>query len=127
MAVPHISTQFGDLLDPRFQKIFYDQYDQLPDMVDDLYAKVSHNGRADMRWSQVGAFGDWSEFTGTVGYDSVNQGYDTTTTYLEFVSGCQVERKLFDDDQFNIMDKRPQGLAIAANRTRQKHAALETA
>jgi len=123
MAVPHISTQFGDLLDPRFQKIFYDQYDQLPDMVDDLYAKVSHNGRADMRWSAVGAFGDWNEFTGTVGYDSVNQGYDTTTTYLEFVSGCQVERKLFDDDQFNIMDKRPQGLAIAANRTRQKHAA----
>jgi len=123
MAVPHISTQFGDLLDPRFQKIFYEQYDQLPDMVDDLYAKVSHNGRADMRWSSVGAFGDWSEFTGTVGYDSVNQGYDTTTTYLEFVSGCQVERKLFDDDQFNIMDKRPQGLAIAANRTRQKHAA----
>jgi hypothetical protein len=123
MAVPHTSVAFGDLLDPRFQKIFYEQYDQLPSMIDDLFAKQTHNGRADMKWSSVGAFGDWSEFTGTVQYDSLNQGYDTTATYLEFVSGCQVERKLFDDDQFNIMDKRPQGLAIAANRTREKHAA----
>jgi hypothetical protein len=123
MAAPHISTNFGDLLDPRFQKIFYEQYDQLPSMIDDLFAKQTHNGRADMKWSSVGAFGDWTDFTGTVTYDSLNQGYDTTATYLEFVSGCQVERKLFDDDQFNIMDKRPQGLAIAANRTREKHAA----
>lgn len=123
MAAPHISTNFGDLLDPRFQKIFYEQYDQLPSMIDDLFSKQTHNGRADMKWSSVGAFGDWTDFTGTVTYDSLNQGYDTTATYLEFVSGCQVERKLFDDDQFNIMDKRPQGLAIAANRTREKHAA----
>lgn len=123
MPAPHISTNFGDLLDPRFQKIFYEQYDQLPSMIDDLFSKQTHNGRADMKWSSVGAFGDWNDFTGTVTYDSLNQGYDTTATYLEFVSGCQVERKLFDDDQFNIMDKRPQGLAIAANRTREKHAA----
>ena len=123
MAVPHVSTNFADLLDPRFQKIFYEQYDELPSMLDDLYSKQGHNGRADMKWSSVGAFGDWTEFTGTVAYDSINQGYDTTATYLEFVSGCQVERKLFDDDQYNVMDKRPQGLAIAANRTREKHAA----
>lgn len=122
MPAPHTSTQFGDLLDPRFQKIFYEQYDQLPSMIDQLFNKQTHNGRADMRWSSVGAFGDWTEFTGTVAYDSLTQGYDTTATYLEFVSGCQVERKLFDDDQFNIMDKRPQGLAVAANRTREKHA-----
>jgi hypothetical protein len=122
MPAPATSTQFGDLLDPRFQKIFYENYDGLPDMISDIFGATQHNGRADMRWSNVGAFGDWSEFTGTVGYDSLNQGYDTTATYIEFVSGCQVERKLFDDDQYHIIDKRPEGLAAAANRTRQKHA-----
>lgn len=123
MPAPATSTQFGDLLDPRFQKIFYEQYDQLPDMVPTLYGMTPSNGRADMRWSSVGAFTDWSEFTGTVQYDSISQGYDTTATYIEFASGCQVERKLFDDDQYNVIDKRPQGLAVAAQRTRQKHGA----
>ena len=123
MPVPHISTNFGDLLDPRFQKIFHEQYDQLPDMLPILYTMPPDNGRADMRWSQVGAYSDWSQFTGTVGYQSASQGFDTTATHLEFASGIQVERKLFDDDQYNIMDQRPSGLATAASRTRQGHGA----
>lgn len=123
MAVPHVSGSFGDLLDPRFQEIFKDQYDQLPDMIPEVYGNAGSNGRADMRWSEVGAFGDFEAFNGTVLYDSQSQGYDTTSTPLEFASGMQVERKLFDDDQYNIMDQRPSGLATAAQRTRQKHAA----
>ena len=123
MPVPHVSTNFGDLLDPRFQKIFHEQYDQLPDMLPILYTMPADNGRADMRWSQVGAYSDWSQFSGTVGYQSASQGFDTTATHLEFASGIQVERKLFDDDQYNIMDQRPSGLATAASRTRQGHGA----
>lgn len=123
MAVPHTSGQFGDLLDPRFQKIFSDKYEQLPDMIPELFGMAPSNGREDMRWSDVGAFGDFEQFLGTVSYDSQAQGYDTTATPLEFSSGMQVERKLFDDDQYHIMDQRPSGLATAAQRTRQKHGA----
>lgn len=123
MAVPHVSANFGDLLDPRFEKIFFENYDQVPDMIPTLFGMPQHNGRADMRWSEIGAFGDWSEFTGTVSYDSVNQGYDTLMTFREFVNGFQVERKLYDDDQYNVMDMRPAALGRAAARTRQSHAA----
>lgn len=123
MAVPHTSGQFGDLLDPRFQKIFHDQYSQLPDMLGELFTFPPDNGRDTMRWSDVGAYSDWDEFTGTVGYQDASQGYDTIATHVEFASGVQVERKLYDDDQYNIMDQRPAGLATAANRTRQKHGA----
>lgn len=121
--IPHTSGAFGDLLDPRFQRIFHEQYNQLPDMLGELFSMQPHNGRDIMTWSEVGAFGDWTQFTGRVTYDSIYQGYDTTMTYLEFASGFQVERKLFDDDQFNIMDRRPAGLATAAMRTRQAHGA----
>ncbi len=121
--IPHISGAFGDLLDPRFQKIFHEQYNQIPDMLGELFTMVPHNGRDIMTWSEVGAFADWQQFSGRVNYDSLYQGYDTTATYLEFASGFQVERKLFDDDQFNIMDRRPAGLATAAMRTRQGHGA----
>jgi len=125
MAVPAISTAFGDLLDIRFQRIFNEQTDreQLKDMIPTLFGMPPDNGRSDIRWSSVGAFGDFSQFTGNVSYDSVTQGYDVTQTPIEFASGFQVERKLFDDDQFNVMDQRPAGLATAAQRSRQKHAA----
>lgn len=122
MAVPAVSTQFGDLLDPRFQRIFNDRFAQLPDMIPTFFSSAN-NGRDTIMWSDVGAFADFEQFTGQVSYDSPVQGFDTTATPLEFTNGFQVERKLFDDDQYNIMDTRPKGLATSAMRTRQKHAA----
>ena len=50
-----------------------------------------------MRFTQVGTLDDWNAFSGTVDYDSVSQGYDVTTTPVEFTKGVQVSRKLFDD------------------------------
>lgn len=123
MAVPHISDNFGDLLDPRLQSIFYDVYMERPDMIPVLYNMEPTNGRNNMQWSQVGAVEDFVEFSGTIDYSSMNQGFDTTATPVEFARGIQVERKLFDDDQYNIMNQRPRALARAAFRTRQKHGA----
>lgn len=123
MATPAISTAFGDLLDVRFQDIMADELQQLPDMIPTLFSNVGSNGRNNMQWSQVGTFDDWTPFEGSVNYDTIYQGYDVTLTPLEFVSGFQVERKLYDDTQFGIMDERPRGLADAYQRTRQKHAA----
>jgi len=123
MAVPHVSSAFGDLLDPRFQKIFHEELPQQDDMLPELFGTTPSNGRNNMTWSEVGAYSDWEEFSGSVNYQDASQGYDTTLTYLEFASGVQVERKLFDDDQYHIMDQRPRGLATAYKRTRQKHGA----
>ncbi len=123
MPVPAVSGAFSDILDPRFQRIFHESLTQLPDMLSQLFNFEPNNGRNNMQFSGVGAFGDWSEFSGKVNYDSVTQEFDTTLTPLEFASGFQVERKLMDDDQYNIMDQRPAGLARAATRTRQKHGA----
>ncbi|MCH7813819.1 MAG: hypothetical protein IID40_07340, partial [Planctomycetes bacterium] len=83
MPSPHISTNFGDLLDPRFQKIFFDQYNDLPTMLPELYTMVGTNNRNDMRWSQVGTLPNWSEFEGTTNYVSSAQGFDTTATPVE--------------------------------------------
>src|SRR5476651_1416181 len=100
MAAPHTSANFADLLDPRFQKLFYEEYKQLPDMVSKLFSDVNTNRRNNITWSNVGTLGDFTEFTGTVGYQSQSLGYNTTATPVEFTNGIQVERKLFDDDQF---------------------------
>lgn len=123
MPTPMVSAGFGDLLDPRFQKIFREEKEQLPSMLTEFYTVIPTNGRNNMTWSEVGTASDWDAFTGTVNYASLNQGYDVTMTPVEFAKGIQVERKLFDDDQYHIMDQRPQALANAYSRTREVHAA----
>ena len=123
MPTPHTSTNFGDLLDPRFQKIFFDQYAELPSMLGEVYTMLGTNNRDNMKFSQVGTLPNWSEFSGTVTYNSSAQGFDSTLTPVEYASGIQVERKLFDDDQYNIMDQRPKSLATSYQRTREGHGA----
>ena len=122
MATPHTSANFGDLLDPRFQKIFNEEKPQIPSMIGTIYTMVGTNGRNNMTWSEVGTLPDIEEFTGSVPYSSSSQGYDVTLTPVEFAGGFQVQRKLFDDDQYNIMDQKPKSLRMATDRTREQHA-----
>ena len=123
MPTPMVSESFGDLLDPRFHKLFVDTLKPLPDMLPDVYTMVPTNGRNNMTWSEIGTLTDWEEFSGTVAYSSLSQGYDVTMTPLEFTKGVQVRRKLFDDDQYHIMDQKPKSVAESAYRTRQTHGA----
>lgn len=123
MAVPHTSANFTDILDPRFEAIWNDEYNQHEDMIGRFYAMVPSNGRNNMTFSSVSTIEDFQEFSGTVQYQDQHQGYDVTMTYKEYVNGFQLERKLWDDDQYQIWDDSPRALAAAAFRTRQKHGA----
>jgi len=120
--MPAISESFGDLLEPGLRKIFTEQYNQLPEMRP-LIFNVQSSGTSYEKDSSVGAFGDLTVFTGTIAYDEVYQGYDVTYTHAEFAKGFKVERKLFDDDLYNVISRKPRGLALAANRTMEKLAA----
>ena len=117
-----ISSGFADLLDPRFKRIWDERFTQLPDMVGTFYDVMTGKLNTE-RFSTVGTMGDMPLFSGSVTYDDVYQGYDTTVTVLEFAQGIQVERKLFDDDQFSIIDQKPKSLAGSLYRRRQTDAA----
>lgn len=120
--MPAVSASFGDLITPGLKKIFTEQYDQLPEMRTSLFNVVSTD-RAYEKESTVGAFGDMPTFQGTISYDDVYQGYNVTFTPAEFAKGFKVERKLYDDDLYNVINRKPRGLAISAQRTMEKHAA----
>lgn len=121
--MPDTAVRHPDALDVRFQRIFTDEYEPLPDAIPGTFTMQPHNGREDIRWSDVGELGDFTEFSGQVDYDQSYDGYDTTATYVEFAKGVQFERRLQDDDQYHIFDQKPASLARSAHRTRQKHAA----
>ena len=122
MGVPHNAGSFGDLLDKRVTKLFSDKYKQLDDRIPDFYGMETSSDSFE-RWSEVGAIGDFTEFGGTVTYQSQNQGYDVTATHKEFVNGFQITRDLYDDDRHGVWERKPKALADAYMRTRQKHGA----
>jgi len=120
-----ISENFGDLLDPRFRKIYDEEYEEnIKDGVKDLlYTTINPGKRDNYKVSGVGAMGDMEEWGGSVTYDDFVQLYDTTIEFTQFVTGFKVERKLADDELFGIMDGRPRQMAISVARTREKKAA----
>ena len=79
--------------------------------------------RINERFSSVGTYGTIPFFNGTVTYADLAQGYDSVITPLELAGGMQIERRLMDTDQHNVIDSRPKSLGEGMNRTRQIEAA----
>ena len=117
-----ISANFGKLLEPGLRRIYTDQYEALPEMRPLLF-NVQAADTSYERDSSVGSFSDMEVFKGTIQYDDVEQGFEVTYRHVQLSKGFRVERQLFDDDLYNVIARKPRGLAIAANRTFEKYAA----
>ncbi len=119
-----ISENFGDLLDARFRKIFQSEFkERINESMIPLLFNVTPVTGPDYRVSGLGGLSDLQDFDGQISYDTMSQLYDKTFEFPEKALGIKVERKLYDDDLFGIMDQRPKGLAISVARTREKKAA----
>ena len=119
-----ISEQWAELLEPGLRTIFEIQRDALAaaSLIPGLF-NVTGSTKAEEHDLSVGGFGDWLEYKGAIEYDDYEQGFKTTYTHVSYVRGFKVARELVDDDQYNIINRRPRGLALSAMRTREKHAA----
>jgi hypothetical protein len=113
----------ADLLDPRFQDILNDRFNNIEgDMVNTMYS-MKPSKLITERFSTLGTMDDVQRFLGSVDYDDVYQGFDVAVTPLEFAKGLQIQRRLFDTDQFNLIEQKPKAMTGALYRTRQKFAA----
>jgi len=122
MAV--ISENFGALLLPGLRRIFYDQYAALAaESRIPMLFNVLTSTKAVETDRGVGAFADWKEYKGTIEYDEMEQLWEKNYTHTQFARGFSIERALYDDDQYNIINREPAGLAMAAMRKREKDAA----
>ena len=120
--MPASSENFGLLLEPGLRKVFVDAFDIIPSMLPDLY-NMQSSSKAEERDYSIGGFSDFGEFTGKIDYDEVYGQYEITYTHVEYAKGFQVKRSLTDDDLYNVINRRPQALGIAARRTREKSGA----
>jgi phage major head subunit gpT-like protein len=119
-----ISDNWAQLLEPGLRRIFFDSVDaivttsRIP-----LMFNVAGSTKAQEHDLSVGGFSDFEEYAGAIEYDDNEQLFKTTYTHVEYARGIAVERKLVDDDLYNIINQRPRQLGLAAARTREKHAA----
>ena len=110
-------ANFGDLLEPGFRQIFFDQYASLPTVYDKIF-HVLNSTKQDEYDSSVSGFGQLVETTegAPITYEDPLQGYDTTYSHKKYAKGFKVTREMVEDDQYNIMAIMPKGLAAAAVR-----------
>jgi len=113
---------FGKLLEPGLREIFYEEYDQLPSMIPELFNQVNTDNPYEEDVS-IGTLGEFPEFKGSVDYDRMYEGYKALYEFPEFAKGFRIERKMYDDDRYNVINKQPRGLALSANRRRESDAA----
>lgn len=119
-----ISEQWAYLLEPGLRTIFEIQRSALAAVaVAPRLFNVQTSTKAAEHNLGIGGFGDWKEYKGRIEYDANEKGFYTTYTHVEFIDGFKVERKLVDDDLYNVINPMPRGLAMAGMRKREKDAA----
>jgi len=119
-----ISENFAYLLDPGIRRIFEAQFEALQGTSKiPLLFNVQSSSKAVEYDLGIGGMNDFQEYEGRIDYDDVEQLWRPSYTHVEYTKGFKVERKLWDDDMYNVINKRPLAFATAAHRTREKAAA----
>lgn len=122
MGNPLVSSQFMRLLDDRLRKVYVDSFSELPSMIDKLFGVI----KSDKAWEEfygVGAVPDIPPFNGLLEYLSVAPQYYTRIEPKEFAGGIQIERKLLDDDRYDIIKSRQNGLVGSLLRVKERYGA----
>ena len=122
MGNPLVSSQFMRLMDDRLRKVQVDAFRELPSMIDQMYGVI----KSDKAWEEfygIGAVPDIPVFSGTLEYLGVAPDYYTRIEPKEFAGGIQIERKLIDDERYNVIHGRQNGLVEALHRVREKYGA----
>jgi len=88
-------ANFGDLLEPGFRKIFFDQFSQLPTVYDKVF-NVMTSSRQQEYDSSVTGFGTLVATSegAPLTYEDPLQGYDTSYVHTKYAKGFKVTREM---------------------------------
>ena len=118
------TPQWADILDPRFRKIYGDELKAIPRVGPSLFNMQSSTKDTERDSSASGLSKLIERSEGqAISYEDEVQGFDTTYTHKEYALGTSVSKKLWEDDQFNIILRKPANLARAKARTEEERMA----
>lgn len=117
-------SNFGDLLEPGFKKIFDDAFKEM-EMVFPKIFNVDSSERQQEKVSGVTGFGLLQQTSegASIDYEDPVQMYDTTFVHLKYTKGFKVSEEMVEDDLYNVIKGKPAQLGRAARRTAENSAA----
>jgi hypothetical protein len=118
-----IRANFKDELDPSLRTIFFDRYDQEPQVMPSIF-NVQTSGRDQEIDSATTGFGKMSQIDemGALDYEDPVKMYRTTYVHKKYGKGFKVSQELVEDDQFNVIKKMPAALAKSVVYTTEYYA-----
>lgn len=107
----HTSDNFALLLEPRFRKIFYDAYDEMPTQYTDIY-NVKTSKKAAEHDYRVSGTGEWTvkDPGAPIDEDHIDTGDEANYVHTSYAKMITIERELADDEMYGVMDKLPKQL-----------------
>ena len=107
-----IRGNFADELDPAVREIFFDRYDQEPQVMPKIFNVLtsSKDSEKDSATTGFGKLVQTSEL-GALDYEDPLKMYATSYTHLKYTKGFKVSQELVEDDQHNIISQMPKALA----------------
>lgn len=122
--MPLQSSNFQALLEPKFRKVFFEAYSELPEQFSKVF-DVKTSKKAKEYDYHVSSTGKWEEKvpSGAIAEDTIEDGQEVTYTHKSYAKMISVERELADDDQYDIIEKLPRGLGRGCRVTIEETAA----
>lgn len=113
-----IQENWPNLLEPGLRKVFADVFNRQESMLPILFS-MQESTKAVEHDLEMGDIADFEPFQGSIPYDDTGEGYKTDYTHLEYARGIKIERRLVLNDQYSVINRRPQALGLAAYRRRE--------
>lgn len=116
-----VRPQWPDLLDPRFRKIYGDELKTLTQVGPSIFHVETSSRNIEKESSASGLSKLIRRSEGqAISYEDEVQGFDVTYTHVEDALGTSVSNQLWEDDQFNVIKRKPANLAKSKVRTQEQ-------
>lgn len=103
-----------DALEPIAHKNFDMGFEEVP-AEKEMFYSVRSSKKLTETYLELGDIGVTGEFTGSVNYDDVSQGYKFTVTTKQFSKGIKIQRLFVETDQLDIVEGLPKMLGRSAH------------
>lgn len=104
------SENFEHLLTTLLKKVYEKTYNEIPSRLAQIFNVMSSEKSTEYFYS-MGDIGLASPFDGQITYKDTTGQYRTQITPSELCSGLRIQRKLMDDEMYNVIKQQPALLA----------------
>lgn len=118
------TPQWPSLLDVSFRTVYGDTMAKTETTYDKIFNVLNSNRAYEKETAASGLSRLVKKSQGdAIKYEDPVPGYDVTYSHETYALGSSVTHEMWEDDQFNVMQRRPRDLALAKIRSKEQAAA----